>query len=354
MTIPLHRTRAILAAVARAYPKAWQFLDGYRAIRGAPHFMDWPDWCFVPAAGAHAIVAGGAQRVPFERAGHIGLVAGLGAWRVTQGIYRFDPTLYEALLSTAITDDIPVDVLHHLPGWCVYIETPGYSVFTSALHGFFAFMEADANSGAEELRLLLDMAVDPSDPFALSNGVMSLPLPLAGGTLDAALRVVARSGARQAQQHGLAITESYLEPLVDTGPVIAPLLSLLLYLCSTATDVAGADGTPWNTSMPKPTPTRRHGPRYHGPDAPSVWAVGTRLGAALRSAYAERIQDGDETGSSGHHVRPHIRRAHWHTYVLGPRSDLVAQRRELRWLPPIPVAVSDFESLPAVVHPVLP
>ena len=117
MTPTPHRTRSILAAVARAYPSAWQDLDGFRALRGCPDFINWPDWCFVPASGAYAVVSGGGgQRVRFEQSGHVGLVAGLGAWRITQGVYRFDSTLYEALLATPITDEIPVDVLHRLPG----------------------------------------------------------------------------------------------------------------------------------------------------------------------------------------------------------------------------------------------
>ena len=354
MTPTTHRARSILAAVARAYPSAWQDLDGFRALRGCPDFINWPDWCFVPVSGAYAVVSGGGgQRVRFEQSGHVGLVAGLGAWRITQGVYRFDSTLYEALLATPITDEIPVDVLHHLPGWCVYIETPGYTVYGVALHGFFAFMEVDAQSGTEELRLLLDMARDPSDPFDPVRGVRSLPLPLVGGNVAASIRSLVLKGVEQAQQHGFAVSEADLAPLTSMDREIAPLLSLLLYLCSATPDVAGADGARWNTSMPRPTRTRRHGPRYFGSELPAVWGVGTRIGAALRSAY-EREHGGDDEAGVGRHVRPHVRRAHWHTYVLGSRSDLAAQRRELRWLPPIPIAVADFDSMPAVVHPVQP
>ena len=32
---------------------------------------------------------------------------GLAAWRMTQGIYRIDPTLYAALSETPIAGDIP-------------------------------------------------------------------------------------------------------------------------------------------------------------------------------------------------------------------------------------------------------
>jgi len=57
-----------------------------------------------------------------------------------------------------------------------------------------------------------------------------------------------------------------------------------------------------------------------------------------------------------------VRRAHWHTFRAGPRLDAQGQpipaelrRSDLRWLPPIPVALdplTDPASLPAVVHTV--
>ncbi len=347
-----HRARSILAAVARAYPSAWRVLDSFRAQRGGPDFMDWPDWCYVPVAGAYAVVSGGgAYRVPFEKSNHVGLVAGLGAWRVTQGIYRFDPALYAALVETPITEDIPVEALRHLPGWCVYIETPDRMLSRTRLHGFFAFLEFDANSQREELRLLLDVAADPGSPFDPSRGVSSLPLPLVGGGLASSLGAMVTSGVAQAQQAGYALSVHDIPPLPGLVAELAPLLSLLLYLCSTEPDVTGTSGAAWDPSTPAPVATRRHGPRFFGPDAPRAWDVGTRLGAALRAAY-QREQTGADAAETGRHVRPHVRRAHWHTYVLGPREKLDEQRRELRWLPPIPVAVSDFDILPSVIHPV--
>ncbi|EQD55618.1 hypothetical protein B1A_11880 [mine drainage metagenome] len=316
--------------------------------------MDWPDWCYVPVSGAYAVVSGGgAQRVPFERAGHVGLVAGLGAWRITQGIYRFDPALYEALVATPITDEIPVDALHRLPGWCVYIETPGRTLSGVRLHGFFGFLEFDARTRRDELRLLLDLAADPREPFDPVRGVTSLPLPLVGGNLSAALQAMIRAGVVQAQQAGYGLTEDDMPPLADMAVDLAPLLSLLLYLCSAEPDIAGAAGGYLGADLLAPVRTRRHGPRYFGPDAPAAWDVGTRLGAALRAAY-QREQMGADPAETGRHVRPHVRRAHWHTFVLGSRIDPAAQRRELRWLPPIPVAVSDFDSMPSVIHPVDP
>jgi hypothetical protein len=46
--------------------------------------------------------------------------------------------------------------------------------------------------------------------------------------------------------------------------------------------------------------------------------------------------------------RPHIRRAHWHTFLTGQGR----QARKLRWMPPIAVRVEDAGALPATVRAV--
>ena len=83
-----------------------------------------------------------------------------------------------------------------------------------------------------------------------------------------------------------------------------------------------------------------------------------RIGSALRAAY-QREQAGGDAAGDGHQVRPHMRRAHWHTVVSGKRkaadgSAIPAEkrRRELRWMPPIAVNVDDIGELPAVVRKV--
>ena len=68
-----------------------------------------------------------------------------------------------------------------------------------------------------------------------------------------------------------------------------------------------------------------------------------RLGAALRAAYHARETAPEGAGAS---VRPHVRRAHWHTYRIGEGR----AERVLRWLPPIPVNVTDVGELPAVIR----
>lgn len=116
---------------------------------------------------------------------------------------------------------------------------------------------------------------------------------------------------------------------------------MLLYLCS-------AD----------PGLTRRHvpgqpGKRPSGGAATEVWLSGYRIGAALRQARLEHEHKGPSDGT-GRSVTPHLRRAHFHSYWVGSRSDPDARHLELRWLPPIPVNVDRGDARGVVVRPAAP
>jgi DNA-binding XRE family transcriptional regulator len=90
----------------------------------------------------------------------------------------------------------------------------------------------------------------------------------------------------------------------------------------------------------------RKGLRIFPPDDPTIWETGYRMGARLRCAMGQEL---GQTGTNRSSPVPHIRRAHWHSFWLGPRTNVVERRLALRWLPPIPVALSTPEELvPAI------
>lgn len=337
-----HRAREILTAVGRVYPHAWRQVDRLRAGRGNL-LPAWPDWCFMPLHGAYAIVSGGGEReVPFERAHHPAIVGALAAWRVTQGIYRFDPALYADLIETRLDADLPRDPLYRLPEWCVYVETPD-QVWPVAgekrpIHGFWAHLDWDER-GSDELRLVLDTAASPELALDPMYGCIPVPLILGEGSVASALERVVISGAAQARRRGMEPPAGLLDAQA-IARALWPLISLLLYLCADDAELGTGSVRPAN-----PAPKRtRDGLRLFPPDAPRRWDVGVRLGAALRLAYqAEQTKQAGET--TGRSVRPHIRRAHWHTFLAGPRQ------RRIKWMPPIPVKL-DGGDLPAVIRPV--
>jgi hypothetical protein len=84
------------------------------------------------------------------------LVATLASWRVTQGIYRFDASLFEALCATPISGPLPDEVLCRLPEWTVFLETPGMQWTDGPLYGVFAQV-GDKGKGPDALFITLHM-----------------------------------------------------------------------------------------------------------------------------------------------------------------------------------------------------
>lgn len=316
-----------LIAASKSFPIAWQQADSFRADRGRD-LPNWPDWCFMPMAGWYAIASGGGDnRLSLDQVSAVARLAALGAWRTTQGVYRFDPDLYAEIVDTPIDGDLPHEVLYRMPEWCVYIETPGIKWRDQLLYGFFAHLESDANNGRPELRLLLDTATD----------LIAVPLHLGQWSLTESVRRF----LDVSQIHsGMTLpTKGLAGPMSE---IITPLISLLLYLCSQNSEIGNGTRLPSN---PQPTKTKR-GLRIFAPDKPTTWDVGVRLGAALRTA---RESEGS-SGESNSGPRPHVRRAHWHGYWTGPKTG--ERKITLKWLPPIPVNVTSPDELPATIRPV--
>lgn len=339
----LCRPRDQLIDIGKLYPQAWKISDEMRAGRGT-EYPDWPTWCFLPMGAWHAIVGNQIQRrLDLQAIGDVARLAALGAWRVTQGIYRFDPTLYDAVISTPVAGDVPSDVLYRLPEWCVYLETPGLTWAGSQLYGAWAHLEFDGNTGRTELRFLVDSDL-PAMPIVLHLGAWNLADAI-NRAVDEASR---QAGTGPLREVAAALQDvQWLPALLQ---VIEPLLSLLLYLCSLNAEIGDGQNVPKN---PEPKITKR-GARLFAPDSPAIWDVGVRLGAALRRAHhAGEIGAGEHAGP-----RPHIRRAHWHGFrsgaMKGPDGVAIPTEKrkfDLRWLPPIPVNLDDSE-LPAVIRPV--
>jgi hypothetical protein len=128
-------------------------------------------------------------------------------------------------------------------------------------------------------------------------------------------------------------------------PFTEKVLSLLLWLCSEEPEI-GASAPP---THPKPVKTKQ-GMRFFSADNVAVWNVGARIGAALLAA--KTVSAAATAGSeAGTHARPrgHIRRAHWHTYLTGPKDN---PTRVLRWISPVFVNLAPDNLMPSVIHEV--
>lgn len=333
----LPRPARLLTEVARQYPHAWGQVEHLRSERGRG-LPQWPSWCYLPLAGAYAIVGGGGDRtVSHEAAGDIALIGALAAWRATQGIYRIDPDVLDAVLDTPLDRELPSDLLYRLPEWCVYIEV-GRDWAGERLHGLFAHLEHDANDGRSELRLLLD----------LESRLIPIPIHLVeDGTLYDGVTAMMTEAVTRAGS--LPSSVAGREQIAKIAQAAAPLVSLVLYLCSQTAEYRDARGSDHQPGRPKPVKTKR-GTRLFPPSGPTTWEVSYRLGAAIRAARAAEDREEQEAGAR-RGPRPHIRRAHWHTYWTGSRDG--ARERVLRWLPPIAVAVEDLDEIVPTIRPVI-
>lgn len=74
---------------SRVYPSAWKQVDMFRAGRGK-ELPFWPEWCFLPLAGAYAIVFAEAQdqgiditsETGMPLVNDVGILGALAAWRL--------------------------------------------------------------------------------------------------------------------------------------------------------------------------------------------------------------------------------------------------------------------------------
>lgn len=320
-----HRTLRLLRDMVREYPQSKKLYAEFRDDREG--LGGWPDYVWCPMAGAYAIVSGGGDsRVAIDKVPDIARVAALGAWRVTQGIYRFDADLAAELVNSPLSGDLPCALLHRLPQWCVYIETSWLA--DNGVFGFFAHLEYDVGAGREELRLLIDT----------DEGL--LPVPLHLGPWD--LRTALDEMGRVARGHSVALG---LPAPGNTGalaPSVAPFVSLVLYLCADEADYE-------RPSRPRERKGMR-ATRLSEPEMPSVLAVGVRMGAALRAHRARETTQGPTL--EGARARPigHIRSSHWHTFWRGPLDGV--REKFVKWLPPMGVNLDLNADPTAVIRPV--
>lgn len=310
-------------------PQVWSRHEKVRAI--ASEKKPWPAWCYAPTALAYALSGPDAH-------GMAAKIAALAAWRMTKIILRFDPTLKEALMGTELNGAIPVEVMNRLPGWCVYVELDGLATFRGPAHGVWCWIEPASYTDPKPLylMLLLNTASD-ADTMGDEDSMLSLALRLEGDSLLSSVRAAM----------GEAVETWVVEEL---GSIVEPIVSMLLYVCSAGSELS-REGVPGWPTLPLPVRTRRHGERLYPAQKHTTWDAGVRLGAAIRAAQATASHAGSGEGRTG--PIAHLRRPHWHTYVLGPREvALKARQRDVRWMPPIAVGVDDLAAVPPVVRTV--
>ena len=213
-----------LSEMARRYPQAWAQIDDFRAAQGYD-LRRWADWCYIPLAATYAIVSNqrGVDRIfDVDAMRDVGQLAALAAWRMTQGIYRFAPDLYDTLIKALIDNTTTTDLFLRLPQWCCYIETPGMRYFDKRIIGCYAHLEQDQNKGRAELRFLLDA----------DDQLISVPLHIGAWSLAEAVARALRESGKHQYLSGVLIELDDAERVTQLRTAIESIISLIAYICT--------------------------------------------------------------------------------------------------------------------------
>lgn len=312
-----------LAEIGKQFPALNRSVNSMLQGKGKD-LPGWPEYVFLPMAAWLAIVTGGDARrlLAFPpHANPIAEMAALGTWRYSQGIYKFDTSLVEALSCTPLDSLLPVEILKRLPEFCVFIESDGLKLETQPdVAGFFAHLEYDVQTHKEELRFELLWEDGSMHPVivALQEGA---------SVLECVQHVYEEENAkiRSLGRPELCSSVIYSEAFVRD---VQKLIALVLYLCSDKPEIDNLRQPGTSPSRPKPKKVQG-GLALFPAQRPTAWEVGKRIGQSLRTTAQSR----PSLGGSHASPRAHVRRGHWHGYWTGPRK---GQRTFiLKWLHPM-------------------
>lgn len=328
LTIP----EKILAHINRKYPSVWKEIDRIRSERGTT-FIDWPQEVFLPyglTLGCLTPLLFNTQHPDLEQIGELNKLDAIAAWRPGQDIVRFDKDVYNAIITTPLTGNFPVEVLWRQPAWAIYFETPGLDLINSTWDGFISYLDI-TSSTKRQIRLFF-VADDPAN--GLAGRDIGFVLELGDWSIEEALRQNVERTKAMMNEHGISVPHF---PEFEAFEAIKTALNLVLYICSYGfNDVQ----RPALEKVSYPAEKKvKGGWRLFPPAKPRVHYLGEKIGEEIRKVGAEK--ESPSSGSHGSHAspRPHIRRAHWHGYWSGPKKGDAKREFNTRWLPPIPVAL---------------
>jgi hypothetical protein len=278
------RGQAFVKEMRKRYPGVLGQMTHFADQKGAPGAEDWPDWCWVPMAGAYAVVCPTGVMLPGDpRVDDMARVAALSTWWLTKGVYWIDDEAGAKHVGQAWSSPgVPVEkplrpdrILNGLPQQCVYIALPPHPPVEVGelphVLGAFVHLEYDYRGGRPELRLLLDRD-------GTWDGLTAVPVLLDRPTLLASARELAKpeafGGVQDEDQREILAQLVRLAPFL-VWPAVEALLDHDLVI--SGWDLPG--------EQPQPAEPRTTGvPRWKGAAKPARWRVGiTAPKAGLRT-----------------------------------------------------------------------
>lgn len=299
----------------------------------------WPNWCWLPVELVFAL------RKNLEKVGKIKygvnipfgnidvLNAGLIAWGMTKGVYRFDQTLLEELTKTSESDDIPCEQLTRLPQWACFVDLGNNSLEGIELPNSVILY----NTLMNELPLFFAIEIFQKDSKVERINCLTLPIS------ENSIPEFVRKSFNSSDDDGYSeewINWKINDLNTEFGK-IKKYLNIALYLTSDEPDITVND----KAKKPEKKVEIVNG-KVQIPKEVRNWDVGIRVGAQLRKLKKDYLEKSATTSNSTKGKRPHIRRAHWHIYWVGSKS--VQQEIKLNWV--MPTLVGGKDIIPTIIN----
>lgn len=259
-------------------------------------------------------------------------------WRKHRIIYTLDSDLAAELALTDPDGKIPGGLVRQLPHPDPFLVLPepiktvtddgnaswivGALIYATTREDYLA-STADTSAASISLMLVGEIRDDQGRRQFCDDGTPDytwsrVTLPPGGCTVREAEAAVRKSWAASViTTRGTARAEEVI------GLAIERIVPMVLYLCAANAERRTAPAVA-TKKLVDGSPRKGKAPRVieHG------YFLGPKLAAARRRAERPAA-----SAPTGRHMRPHIRRAHWHTFLTGPGRTVPV----LQWLPPIPV-----------------
>ncbi len=301
-----NRLRGFVNSIENKYPHLDQWINDLR-LRKGKDLPRCPSWCFLPIDAWTSMARtkhGFTEDIPPDDI--IKEIINLqiaGTWQYSQGIYSIDNSLLPALIDTEIKGDFPIDVLHRLPEYALYISTPNCTIADLKIDGFFVTLEFNILSQDERIVLYIDR----EDPFIIR-------LPLKEITISEAIESTI--------EENFEVDKKEFDRTVT---FVSAIISILLYICSDAPEIEDLERPNEFPKRLRPKKTK-FGWKIFPQSKPIFWDVGKGIGKKLYLAEQEDARLGSAK-------RTHLRRGHWHGFWTGKRD---AERRlKYNWIPPL-------------------
>lgn len=251
------------------------------------------------------------------------------SWRVSKGVYTFNTSLYNALVSSEFGGEIPVEVLKRLPEWGVYITLqPGITLLNKEVQGVIVTVSTTKFKASDSTMFYTTEDIESVDThinfsFDLVNrDKIFMPFPIqlvikAGDSVSTAM----------SPEKAVSNTNEGNTQWIEQQQAVKKVLPLLLYLCSEKRElrVVKGNGTKYE---PKASVLSK----FQIPTKIKSITIGEVLGAELRRFEQELKQYPNRKGGK---KAPHMRRGHWHGVWKGKKDSGIPQRFEYNWLPPM-------------------